>query len=120
MPEQVPPELRRERGERLRVLGDRLRLDWHRSRRGEEVEVLVEQSAGTSPARLSGFTADYLRVRSRGPAGLVGSAVKVLVTSAGIDGVEGETVGELPVLQHRRRDDSVGSGSRNRVRARLS
>lgn len=120
LPGQVAPELKRERSERLRVLGDRLRREWHRGRVGETVEVLVEESGGGSPPWLSGVTGDYLRVRTAGPAAWVGAAATVLVTSFGTEFVEGEIVGGMPVLQDRRRIDSVRTGGGNQQRARLS
>jgi len=100
---QVDPVTARDRSDRLRSTGNRLRARWLRSHVGEQVQVLIEKS-GPAPGsregmpRLSGLTDTYLRVHTAGPAGLVGRLVDVLVTSAGPESVEGDIVGGLPVL----------------------
>ena len=103
-PRQVDRAMMRDRSERLRRLGDRLRTGWVKSHGGRHVQVLIEKGDPLGPdtpdtLRLSGLTDNYLRVRSTGPAGLVGRTVDVLVTSAGQDSVEGDVVARLPVLQ---------------------
>lgn len=111
-PRQVDAATMRKRSEQLRTLGNRLRSEWLESQPGRRVSVLIERAgpAGSSTRgrpRLSGLTDHYLRVRTSGPAGLVGRSVDVLVTSAGKDSVEGEIVGGLPILQDRRRFDPL-------------
>ena len=105
-PRQVETPTMRDRSERVRDLGNLMRAEWLKSQEGRVVQVLIEkaepahQSTRGRP-RLSGLTDNYLRVYTRGPAGLVGRLVGVLVSSAGQDSVEGEIVGRLPVLQDR-------------------
>jgi threonylcarbamoyladenosine tRNA methylthiotransferase MtaB len=110
-PRQVDRATMRDRSKRLRRLGDRLRTGWVKSQGGRHVQVLIEKGDPLRPdtpgtLRLSGLTDNYLRVRSTGPAGLVGRTVDVLVTSAGQDSVEGDVVAGLPVLQNRGGFDS--------------
>ena len=101
----------RERSERLRRLGNRIRTQWLKEQEGRRVGVLIEQAGTTTNPRgrprLSGLTDNYLRVHTSGPAGLVGRTVDVLVTSSGQDSVEGDIVGGLPVLRNRRGLDSL-------------
>lgn len=111
-PGRVDQTAARDRSERLRNLGSRMRAQWLENQVGRRVRLLVEKSG---PARvnttgrpsLSGVTDHYLRVHTSGPAGLVGRMVDVLVTSAGAEAVEGEIDGGLPVLPHSRWLDSV-------------
>jgi tRNA-2-methylthio-N6-dimethylallyladenosine synthase len=57
MPEQVPPEVVRDRFQRLLELQERLSLEANRALVGTEVELLVERSASkTDPTRMSGRT----------------------------------------------------------------
>jgi tRNA-2-methylthio-N6-dimethylallyladenosine synthase len=57
MPDQVPPEVVRERFQRLLQLQERISLDANRALVGTEVELLVEQAASkTDPTRVSGRT----------------------------------------------------------------
>jgi tRNA-2-methylthio-N6-dimethylallyladenosine synthase len=57
MPDQVPPEVVRERFGRLVALQERISLERNRALLGAEVELLVEQaSSKTDPTRMSGRT----------------------------------------------------------------
>ena len=109
---QVDHTTARDRSERLRSLGNGMRSQWLKNQVGRQVRVLIEKSGPTQITtlgrpRLSGLTDNYLRVHTSGPAGLVGRSVDVLVTSAGVDSVEGEIDGGLPVLQNSGGFDSV-------------
>jgi threonylcarbamoyladenosine tRNA methylthiotransferase MtaB len=111
-PRQVDHTTARERSERIRSLGNRIRSQWLKNQIGRQVRVLIEKSGPAQRTtlgrpRLSGLTDNYLRVHTSGPAGLVGRSVDVLVTSAGADSVEGEIDGGLPVLQDSGGFDSV-------------
>jgi tRNA-2-methylthio-N6-dimethylallyladenosine synthase len=57
MPDQVPPEVVRERFQRLVALQERISLERNRALLGTEVELLVEQaSSKNDPSRMSGRT----------------------------------------------------------------
>jgi tRNA-2-methylthio-N6-dimethylallyladenosine synthase len=57
MPDQVPPEVVRERFQRLLELQERISLEANHALVGTEVELLVERSASkTDPTRMSGRT----------------------------------------------------------------
>jgi tRNA-2-methylthio-N6-dimethylallyladenosine synthase len=57
MPDQVPPEVVRDRFQRLLELQERISLEANRALVGTEVELLVERSASkTDPTRMSGRT----------------------------------------------------------------
>jgi threonylcarbamoyladenosine tRNA methylthiotransferase MtaB len=103
-PRRVDTEAIRDRSERLRSLGNRLRGEWLKTQEGRRARVLIEAAGAARPngrgrPHLSGFTDNYLRVHTSGAAGFVGRLADVLVTSAGEDSVEGDIVGGLPVLQ---------------------
>lgn len=109
---QVDHTTARDRSERLRSLGNGMRSQWLKNQVGRQVRVLIEKSGPAQITtlgrpRLSGLTDNYLRVHTSGSAGLVGRIVDVLVTSAGVDSVEGEIDGGLPVLQNSGGFDSV-------------
>ena len=111
-PRQVDHTTARDRSERLRSLGNQMRAQWLKNQVGRQVRVLIEKSGpeqrtNLGRPRLSGLTDNYLRVHTSGPVGLVGRMVDVLVTSAGVDSVEGEIDGGLPVLQNSGGFDSV-------------
>lgn len=108
---QVNPKVARERSHVVRDLGRDIRRKWVGRYAGRYVEVLVEKAGRTVEAEggrpaLWGYTDTYARVRTSGPAGLVGRLVTVLVGSVGEDLLEGEIVEGLPVLPDRRRIDS--------------
>jgi tRNA-2-methylthio-N6-dimethylallyladenosine synthase len=74
MPDQVPPEVVRERFQRLVALQERISLERNRALLGTEVELLVEQvSSKTDPSRMSGRTRTnklcHFPARSGGEAG---------------------------------------------------
>jgi len=111
-PRQVDHAAIRDRSERLRRLGDRMRRRWMDNQAGRQVRVLIERSGPARPntrgrPRLTGLTDNYLRVHTSGQAGLVGRMVDVLVTSTGQAAVEGDIVGGLPVLQNSGRFHSL-------------
>jgi tRNA-2-methylthio-N6-dimethylallyladenosine synthase len=57
MPDQVPPEVVKDRFQRLLQLQERVSLEANRALVGTEVELLVERSASkTNPTRMSGRT----------------------------------------------------------------
>jgi tRNA-2-methylthio-N6-dimethylallyladenosine synthase len=57
MPDQVPPDVVKDRFQRLLQLQERISLDANRALVGTEVELLVEQSTSkTDPTRMSGRT----------------------------------------------------------------
>lgn len=87
-PDPVPAAVRERRVAELIALGERLSLAFHRRLVGREVEVLVEEEAG-GDGRLEGYTPNYVRVRFPGGAELRNRLVRVRVTSADAEGVEG-------------------------------
>lgn len=110
-PRQVDVATTRDRSERVRNLGTRMRAQWLHSQKGRRVRVLIEKAGPAHETRgrprLSGLTDNYLPVHTSGSAGLVGSSPDVLVTSAGQESVEGEIVDRLPILQNRGGFDPV-------------
>ena len=81
MPDQVPPEVVRDRFQRLLQLQERISLDANRALIGTEVELLVERSASkTDPTRMSGRTRTNKLCHFPGPAGAVAVAPGDLVT----------------------------------------
>ena len=66
LPDQVSPEVARERAAELRALAERKGRAYARSRGGQRVQVVLEGDKG------SALTEDYLRVQTLGPVGLPG------------------------------------------------
>jgi threonylcarbamoyladenosine tRNA methylthiotransferase MtaB len=97
-PRQIDPLIVRDRSERLRGLGDRMRSAWVKSQEGRRVRLLIEKcgpasSTSGESSSLSGLTDRYLRVHTSGPPGLVGRTVDVLVTSSTPDSAKGDILG---------------------------
>ncbi len=93
---QVPDAVVRRRAAALRLLGDRMRLEFvaDQCRRGP-LEVLVEEARpGPTAPTLRGTTGNFVRVDAPGPAGLIGRLVRVVAEEATItaDGVAGVLV----------------------------
>lgn len=81
MPDQVNPEVRKERTHRLRDLSRRKAEAFAASAVGQTLEVVVETPRDDS-GRLSGIADNYLRVLFEGPDELRGQLVPVTVTRA--------------------------------------
>jgi tRNA-2-methylthio-N6-dimethylallyladenosine synthase len=99
MPGQVPPEVVRERFQRLVALQERISLERNRALVGSEVELLVERaSSKNDPTRMSGRTRSnklcHFPGQVGGAAGLVGGAAGQVGGAAGQ--VEGVPVGRGP------------------------
>ena len=78
MPDQVPPEVRKQRAENLTGLGITAMRRFASSLVGQTLEVLVETQSKT-PNQLTGFTDNYVETRFPGDAGLKGQIVRVRV-----------------------------------------
>lgn len=87
MPEQVPPEVIKERAARLRALG-KAKLDvFIRSFIGHDLEVVVE--GGGKGGVLRGISDNYLPIRFPGESTLVGKAVVVRLVAVDGQGARG-------------------------------
>jgi tRNA-2-methylthio-N6-dimethylallyladenosine synthase len=114
MPDQVPPEVVKDRFQRLLQLQERISLEANRALVGSEVELLVERSASkTNPDRMSGRTRTnkLCHFPAQGLAGpdpvaavAPGDLVMVRVEQAGPHHLVGG-----PVLGHRARRAAGGS-----------
>ncbi len=76
-PNQVPPEVKEERSDRLIVLGEDLYSRFASRYLGRDVEVLAEEGAHCCPGMIQGHTANYLLVAFPGDPGLKGKFVRV-------------------------------------------
>ena len=83
MPEQVPPDVKKLRADRLIELGASAMQRFASSLVGETLDVLVETQAKLSN-HVSGFTDNYVETRFPGDASLKGAIVRVRI--AGVDG----------------------------------
>jgi tRNA-2-methylthio-N6-dimethylallyladenosine synthase len=109
MPDQVPPEVVRERFQRLLQLQEGISLAANRALVGTEVELLVEQSASkTDPTRMSGRTRTNKLCHFPAAAGAVAVAPGDLVTVRVEQAAPHHLVGG-PVLRHRARPPVGGS-----------
>jgi tRNA-2-methylthio-N6-dimethylallyladenosine synthase len=106
MPEQVPPEVVRDRFQRLAALQERISLERNQALAGAEVELLVESaSSKTDPLRMSGRTSTNKLCHFPAAAGVApGDFVSVRVERAAPHHLLGG-----PVLAHRPRRVPAGS-----------
>jgi len=81
MPDQVRPDLKRERSRELMKLSATKRLQFAQANLGETVEVVVEEPLGDD-GYLVGMSDNYLRVRFKAPPELRGGIVSVALTEA--------------------------------------
>jgi len=75
----VPMHVRKERNERLRILSDKKKRAFYSGFEGTIASVLLE--AGSAPGLLSGFTANYLKVRIPGDSSMINSICEVKLDS---------------------------------------
>ena len=91
MPGQVPEQLKKERGEKLRLLSDELSQTWRQRLSGEERAVLWENNENsTDPTVWSGLTDNYIRVYTASATPLHNRIIRTkLVRLAGQGDAEG-------------------------------
>jgi threonylcarbamoyladenosine tRNA methylthiotransferase MtaB len=82
MPDQVPPEVKKERSRALMRISAEKRQAFAQQNVGEELEVVVEQPLEGDEGYVIGVSDNYLRVRFPGPPEMRGEVVQVRVTSA--------------------------------------
>jgi threonylcarbamoyladenosine tRNA methylthiotransferase MtaB len=61
-PDKIPPDVIKERGEKMRCLGQTKRLQFYQSFIGKEVEILVESTRHAATGFLKGLSSNYLPV----------------------------------------------------------
>ncbi|MBM3472458.1 MAG: tRNA (N(6)-L-threonylcarbamoyladenosine(37)-C(2))-methylthiotransferase MtaB [Armatimonadetes bacterium] len=88
MPDQVRPDLKRERSRELMKLSAEMRLSFAEQNLGETVDVVVEEPL-TEEGYLIGMSDNYLRVRFAAPTALRGSIASVKLASADPHSVTG-------------------------------
>lgn len=102
--DQVPEDVKKARSARLRRVGDRLAAAFGAGFVGRELEMMVERAAPhdgrdnrSTHVRptLTGTAANYLKVTTAGPVGLVGRVVPVSVEAATPAGVSGTAMGDV-------------------------
>lgn len=93
----VPPGIRQERSERLRMLGQRKRRLFHESLIGSTRSVLFEQ---TDPVP-TGLTGEYVRVTVDTQDSLVNQIIPVRLTSANDDGCSAVCAGQDRFIERR-------------------
>ena len=76
-PDQVPPNVKKERCSRLSLLERELATRYYRSLEGEELEVLVERLSETRPGWVRGTDRRYVPVELPGSAEDIGEFVTV-------------------------------------------
>lgn len=93
-PDQVHPEVRKERCRELAVLERELAVEYYRRHVGRELEVLVERACEDRPGWLRGTDRHYVPVHLPGDAGDVGRLV--ICRGAQVHGEYLEAVREVP------------------------
>lgn len=90
MPGQLPKSVRKERTQQLIALGERLSLAFHTEHVGARVNVLWEMPAGANGhgMRWQGYTDNYIRVTTYGPADLFNRVTPVCLHGPRPDGME--------------------------------
>jgi threonylcarbamoyladenosine tRNA methylthiotransferase MtaB len=92
MPDQVRPDLKRERSRALTQLSARKRQGFAAANLGEVLSVVVEEYGSGEGGELVGVSDNYLRVRFGGDPSLKGRIVPVRITGADPHSVVGEAV----------------------------
>ena len=82
MPDQIQPEVLKERSRRMRQLGTELRLAFYNRFRNRTLRVLVETSRDSKSGLLKGLTANYLPVQIDADDVCQNSFVDVMITQA--------------------------------------
>lgn len=90
LPDQISPEVKKERGQRLAELGDRLARRYYESLVGRDLQVLVERESRDRPGWVSGTACRYAPVDIPGDSTSIGQIVKVRATAASDNGVIAE------------------------------
>ena len=99
MPDQVSPEVSRQRSERLIAIGREHSRRFHERFVGRRVQVLFESGeAGRLSKRWSGLTDHYVRVWAESPENLHNRLMTVRAIQADEDGLIGEIVDPQPDL----------------------
>lgn len=80
----VPIEIRRERNKQLRMLSQMKQRSFHKAHSGQERPVLFESEI--EEGFMQGFTDNYLKVRMRYDADLIGKIIPVHLTAWKSDG----------------------------------
>lgn len=89
-PDQVPEPEKRSRSKELIALGNSLRLEFHQSQVGRQVEVFVEEAFDSG--EVAGHTDNFVRVRFPAPRELSERLALASVESASVDSVAGTLV----------------------------
>lgn len=93
-PQQVSPQAKKERSQRLRAIGQAKKRGFAQRFMGRELEILLEGKRDKARQLFSGLSTHYLRVYVEAPEALVNELVPVRVTALDDDGVLGSM---LPV-----------------------
>lgn len=88
-PHQVDPQVKKERSQRLRALGQAKKRAFAQRFMGREIEILLEGKRDKARQLFSGLSTHYLRVYVEAPETLVNELVPVRVTALDEDGVLG-------------------------------
>jgi threonylcarbamoyladenosine tRNA methylthiotransferase MtaB len=88
-PDKVPAEQIKERCRRMRQLGGRKRLEFHRGFIGRQVQVLAESRRDPRTGRLKGVSSNYLPVLFEGEDRLMNRMVDVRITKADAGRLQG-------------------------------
>jgi threonylcarbamoyladenosine tRNA methylthiotransferase MtaB len=92
-PDQVDPQVKKERSKRLRALGEAKREAFMASQVGRTVPVLIETTRERETGLLKGWSDTYVKVRLEGPDAWKGRIVPVDVTAQANGHLEGVGVG---------------------------
>ena len=87
LPDQVPPDVKKERGRQLSALADELARQYYESLVGREIGVLIEREISDRPGWVSGTACRYAPVEMRGDVASVGEiidATGIAATDRGI------------------------------------
>jgi threonylcarbamoyladenosine tRNA methylthiotransferase MtaB len=96
-PQQVPPEIKRERSQRLRALASAKKRAFAERFLGRTLDILLEGKRDRQRQRLSGLTEHYLRVYVEAPEALVNQLLPVRLEALDGDDVLGTPVGPGPM-----------------------
>lgn len=96
-PNQVPAEIKKERGQRLAELGDRLARQYYDSLIGKNFGVLIERNCDDRPGWVSGTGCRYTPVQLQANPTTLGRIVQVTAGSANDDGIDATLLDNAPL-----------------------
>lgn len=93
-PDQITDDVKKQRTEKMRLLGDRKKRAFLESLKGKTLEVLIENSRDKKTGKLKGLSSNYAVVQTEGPDSLKNSVTDIRIESVTPEYVSGSIVSD--------------------------